>query len=417
MSAHQSDANSQPEKTLQRRNFLGAVFVLALATGIVSQFLVHGVSLFLRAAGHSGTMVGLVYLATLPAVLKVIWAPLVDRFGNSRIGHYRSWIIGGQISMTGLLAGLAFADPSSAPVAVIILVMLTAFACATQDTAVAGLMVIKLTPSDRAAGASLRGAGAALAGIFVGLIMALTSEAGGWVATIGVLVAIAGVVATLSFLMMLDRGIRAPSQCLSLRSQFSILRNEAARRLLGIKVLVGMSLALSYGLKSLILIDAGYSVAEAGMIGLVAGGAVGLLAITLVQPLIVRFGGYCILAWLAAISVVFCSVFSVVMFGGFDRVIAAVFVLIANAITFAMFPASRSILFAYCDRSRAATEFAAFTSLEAVALLLCAGIGNALADRVGYSPVLAVGAGLSALGAIWAWSRRKEVSAYEGEVI
>jgi Na+/melibiose symporter-like transporter len=44
----------------------------------------------------------------LPWSIKILWAPLVDRFGSAKIGHYRSWILPTQIFSVLILVTLSF---------------------------------------------------------------------------------------------------------------------------------------------------------------------------------------------------------------------------------------------------------------------------------------------------------------------
>ena len=79
--------------------FLGLLyFVQGIPYGLQSSLL----PLYLRGAGHSLTRIGFTKVLYFPWVLKVLWAPLVDRLGSKR-----RWLV-------GTVSGLALTCVSSA---------------------------------------------------------------------------------------------------------------------------------------------------------------------------------------------------------------------------------------------------------------------------------------------------------------
>ncbi|MEM8974513.1 MAG: MFS transporter [Pseudomonadota bacterium] len=387
--------------------FIAAIVFLGFAQATVGQFVAHGVPLFLRDAGQPSHIIGLVYIASIPYILKVLWAPLIDRYGLSRIGHFRSWVIGGQIGAFVLLLVLATGDPAETPYQLIATVMLLMIAMATQEASVSGLMVKKLAPQDRARGSAYRAAGSALAGAIVGAGALYLLADFGWAVVATTLAMGVGLSVFIVMLLPFDRGDPPPAIPPTFISQFTLFKDRRARRLLVVKIFVGMGVALTYGLKSIVLIDAGYSVANAALISLVLGGAVAFASVLVVRPFVERFGAYSVLAVVGFGVAIFCSAFALLFTSKLSMANAAVFVLVANALTFAAYPASRALLMGYCGKERAATDFAAFGSAEGVFLLAVAGIGATLADQLGFSNLLAVAAVGSTLGALLAWRSRQ----------
>ena len=92
---------------------------LTLITGLyVSQaiplgFLIVALPAILRSQGLGLEQTGLLGALALPWLIKFLWAPLVDRFGSSSRGHYRSWII--PLQSLSVLAVIAIYVASSAP--------------------------------------------------------------------------------------------------------------------------------------------------------------------------------------------------------------------------------------------------------------------------------------------------------------
>ncbi len=65
------------------------LFSLYWAQGLPVGFMTHALPVILRAQGVSLAQIGGFGLLMLPWSIKILWAPWVDRFGSSRIGHYR----------------------------------------------------------------------------------------------------------------------------------------------------------------------------------------------------------------------------------------------------------------------------------------------------------------------------------------
>ncbi len=388
---------------LQRRNLIAAVSLLTLLQGLLGQFAIHGVPLFLRDAGHSAQMIGLVFLAAIPYVLRFVWAPLVDRFGSRRFGHFRSWIVAGQGVACLMVGALALANPAGNPVVLLMLISLMMICIATQLTATGGLMVEKLAPEDRARGASVQSASAGMAGLLLGACVIYVFGDVGWVATVTALLAVSLAGFLVVGTLRLDAGEAPPAQPGPFWSQLNILKRAETRHLLFVTVLVGLGLVLTYGFKSIVLIDAGYSIAQGGLIGLVFGNAVGIACALAIRPLVDRWGGFACLCLVGALAAVYCVVFSALYAAGLSKTSAAAFVVIANGLTFAAFTASRTLMMGLCSSGNKATELATFVSLEGLCVLLFAGVGNFLAGHIGFSSVMLVAAVGSAAGGLLSW--------------
>lgn len=90
------------------RNIYIVLFSLYWAQGLPVGFMTHALPVILRAQGVSLAQIGGFGLLMLPWSIKIFWAPWVDRFGSSAVGHYRSWIVPTQLLSVGVLIGLSF---------------------------------------------------------------------------------------------------------------------------------------------------------------------------------------------------------------------------------------------------------------------------------------------------------------------
>lgn len=150
---------------------------------IPSAFFFQALPIILRQRGASLETIGLLGLLTLPWMLKFLWAPLIDRYGWRRWGHYKSWIILLQslLVLTLIICGtLPALDTIGGSPLLLQGVFLVVLLAATQDIATDALAVNLLTPEERGWGNGIQSAGRAIGGILGGGIMLLLLNRLGW---------------------------------------------------------------------------------------------------------------------------------------------------------------------------------------------------------------------------------------------
>src|SRR5690606_21877134 len=133
---------------------------LYVAQGLPSGLMAHALPVLLRQHGVDLVQIGLLKLLALPWLLKVLWAPWVDRLGGSPRGHRRGWILPLQALVAGLLMLLAWLPQERlfGPWLPLLLGLLRLInlAAATQDVATDGLTVRLLPERWRGLGNSLQ---------------------------------------------------------------------------------------------------------------------------------------------------------------------------------------------------------------------------------------------------------------------
>src|SRR5690606_6504099 len=99
-------------------------------------------------------------LLALPWLLKVLWAPWIDRIGSRRLGHHRGWILPLQGAVILCLVGLALIAPQalfgSAFWLLLGTLLIINLSAASQDVATDGLGVRLLPERWRGLGNSLQ---------------------------------------------------------------------------------------------------------------------------------------------------------------------------------------------------------------------------------------------------------------------
>jgi len=120
---------------------LALLGLLYFCQGLPGGFLAVALPVILRERGLSMAEIGLASLLSLPWMLKVLWAPLVDRWWWPRIGRRRSWMIPAQLGMLGCTLALAAFEPEDGLYPIVVLFLALNVFAATQDIPVDGYAV------------------------------------------------------------------------------------------------------------------------------------------------------------------------------------------------------------------------------------------------------------------------------------
>jgi MFS transporter, PAT family, beta-lactamase induction signal transducer AmpG len=119
------------------------VSMLYFAEGFPFGIVVDNLPVYFRVHGISLTEIGLMSLLTAPWTLKVLWAPLVDRFGSRQ-----SWCVSGLLTMALVMAGLPLFNPSAPSIWLWGALLLFTTASATQDIAIDAYTIELLSPGE-----------------------------------------------------------------------------------------------------------------------------------------------------------------------------------------------------------------------------------------------------------------------------
>lgn len=147
------------------------LLALGFSSGLPILLVFGTLSFWLREAGVSRTSIGFFSWVALAYGIKVLWAPLVDRFRLPLLarlmGRRRSWMLLSQLIIMVALAGMAYSDPQTQLVQLALFALSVALASATQDIVIDAYRI-------EAAPVRLQGALAAayMMGYRLGMIMA-----------------------------------------------------------------------------------------------------------------------------------------------------------------------------------------------------------------------------------------------------
>ncbi len=134
---------------------------LYLAQSIPMSFFSTIVPVIMRQENYSLAMIGLLQLIKLPWIFKFLWAPLVDRFGNS-VSNYKRWIFSSELLYAIVILSIGFFDLKFDFKLIVALMLIAFTASATQDIATDAFAIRVLKRKERSLGNSMQSAGSFL---------------------------------------------------------------------------------------------------------------------------------------------------------------------------------------------------------------------------------------------------------------
>lgn len=159
---------------------LSLLALLYLCQGLPGGFLAVALPIMLLEQGVSLTGVGFVSLLSLPWMLKVLWAPIVDRYGSRRFGRRKVWMLPAMSVMAACTIALGGCDPVLDLPVVLGLFFVLNLAAATQDIAVDGFAVSLLHGRDLGPANAAQVGGFKLGNLIGGGVLLALSPALGW---------------------------------------------------------------------------------------------------------------------------------------------------------------------------------------------------------------------------------------------
>jgi len=161
--AEPTQGSGHTEGRAARFTLIAALYV---SQAVPIGFFVLALPAILKSEGVPLAQVGLVGALALAFPLKFLWAPLVDRYGSRRRGHYRSWILPLQALSALSVVALSTLDVERHFLPMIVLGAVFMLLAATQDVATDGLAVHVLAREERGLGNGIQ-----VGGYYLGQIL------------------------------------------------------------------------------------------------------------------------------------------------------------------------------------------------------------------------------------------------------
>jgi PAT family beta-lactamase induction signal transducer AmpG len=157
-----------------------AIMALAAASGYPNQLTESALQAWLKDSGLTNTAIGVMSYVALPYLLKVLWAPLVDRFPLPLLGRRRGWIFVMQIAIAIAIALLALQNPALALLPVAVCATAIVFFSATQDIAFDAYRTDVSLPSERGPAAAVTNLGYRTASWLASAFALVVADYFGW---------------------------------------------------------------------------------------------------------------------------------------------------------------------------------------------------------------------------------------------
>lgn len=378
---------------------------LLLASLYVAQFLPvaffgQTIPIFLRQQGVSLELIGLTSLLSLPWMLKVLWSPLIDRYGWTKWGHYKFWIVLMQSLMGIAIAVCAFLDLETNFTLLLVGMSLAIALAATQDIATDALAIELLKPSERGFGNSIQGAGAYLGGILGGGVILILLDSWGW--TKSLLVMASSIFLLIFPVVFHQENVTIPKtrSKLSLAALAGFFQQPGMVRWILILVVYMMGVTIANTMSRPLLVDLGMSMKDIGVMnGIVSfgGGFVGsILGGFLIKPL-GRKRGLIVFGVLIAVAIAFWTLPTL----GFTSL--PVLYLVAIGLHFSYSMACIPMFAIAMDHSRqgnAGFDYTLQVTIIFIGSLLAGSFSGFIAKACGYLGAFAIAASLSLVGVV-----------------
>jgi PAT family beta-lactamase induction signal transducer AmpG len=332
-------------------------------------------------------VIGIFSLVGLPYTLKVLWAPVMDRFTPPWLGRRRGWIIITQFLLAGFILALALTSPSIMPWVVASLAFAIAFCSASQDIVIDAYRADVLYEKELGAGAATTVVGYRLAILTSGAVAMIVSDHLPW-RTIYLGMATLMLLNTLFTLTAPEPAERAiPPKTLKeavLEPLFSYFRRPGAVEMLIFIMIYKLSDAMAGAMTTPFLLDMGFTRTDVGTVNKAFGLLSTILGTLAGGSIIARIGinrSLWIFAFLQAFSNLAFAFLALIGRNYASMVAAIGLENICGGMGTAAFVAFMMHL---CDKRFTATQYALLTSFMAVTRVLAGVPTGFMANSMGW---------------------------------
>ncbi|NJK55769.1 MAG: MFS transporter [Pleurocapsa sp. SU_5_0] len=365
---------------------MGLLASLYVSQYIPLMFFYEALPVYMRQQGSSLQTIALVNLLILPVVFKFLWSPLIDRYGYTRWGHYRFWIVLFQLIVSLLTVVCAFIDISQNLNLLLIIGFVMCVFCTSQDIAADAMAVNLLSPAERGLGNGIQVSGHYLGAVIGSGGMLILLDKIGWQKTM-LLIALIMLISLLPILLHQEQvRVKPPGQ---VPTVWRDLGEFFGRRELWLWLAIlatyttGSSMAIT--MFRPLLVDLGLSATQIGLLlGVVSygvgilGALVGGLAVNFLDRKRLLIAGGCI-------QVLVISAFLLPAWGFSSLVILySLGILFNSSFGFAETFAS-TITMDYCDPDSAGRDFTIQTSIAFVSSAIAGSVSGTITEAIGYS--------------------------------
>ena len=374
---------------------VGAIGGVYVAQSVLAGVTWTGLPGVLRAQDLPLDQIGLISLLVLPWALKFLWAPWIERFRLPDGGRDRSVVIvmTGAAVVTATLVALGGIGPFPV-LPVLSILMVAAFATATVDIACDGYAVEALKNTRYGWGNAAQVGGAYLGAAIGGGVFLILVDRMGW--TTGTWsMALIIVILCLPFAFVARaKGVQARPHQPSLRAALS--RPEVRQGLL-IAALYVVAQKTAMGMFGPYFIDAGYDLAQLGILSGVGSLMLGFLGAMLGGGFVRRFGTRDVLVGAVALQ---SAILALVALSAGNTILPAAQVapvaMVASAAVMAFgFVALYGQFMNWSDPQQGGVDFTLFQCMDAAVSMVAGTAAGFIAEHFGYGFFFALACAIS----------------------
>ncbi|NEZ54396.1 MFS transporter [Adonisia turfae] len=375
--------------------------LLLLSSLYISQyiplmFFVQALPVFMRQQGVSLEFIGLVYLLALPLLLKVFWSPLIDRYGHTRWGHYRFWIVTFQLLLAGVAALCAFVSFQTNFMLLFGLLMLMATLAASQDIATDALAVRLLTPTERGWGNGIQMTGNYLGAMLGGGAMLVLLNQWGWRHSLLALALII-VVALFPILQYREHSSKVAHKAPIWMDLANFYRRPGVWRWLMLLTLYLIGGTMADSMFRPLLVDIGLSLADIGWLLGVVGNGASIAGAVISGLLVVPMGRKRSLIFFGGVQMIAILTYLLPASGISHQLVLHFVTIVTGFASGATFTVSSTVMMDKSQLAAPGTDYTAQTSIVYLGSFMAAGMSGVVASAIGYQGVFGVGVAVAFL--------------------
>ncbi|MEL7241229.1 MAG: MFS transporter [Cyanobacteria bacterium J06573_2] len=384
-------------KSLKKLTLIGSLYVSQF---IPAFFIYQALPVFMRQKGVSLQLIGLLPLVVIPVMLKFLWSPLIDRYGFTRWGHYKFWIICFQFLVICTVISLAFLGINQNFVILLLGMLLLSFLCSSQDIATDALAVGLLEPQERGLGNGIQTSGNYTGAVIGGGGMLILLSRWGWRATL-LTMALIMLIALIPIIRHRERINKPPTSSKNapgLKNLITFYRRPGMGKWLLMLVFYSSGTMMATTMFRPLLVDIGLSLAEIGLLLGIVSYSAGILGAILAGLLIVPLGRKKSLILFGLIRTLAICTYLLPAFG-ITNLSVLYFVAICVQISIGM--ATTPLYTVMMDKSNidtAGTDYTMQNSIVYFGGIFAAATSGILAKTIGYPGVFAISIMISIIG-------------------
>lgn len=391
----------------------------SLVQGLPAFFFTLGLPAILRENGVSLEVIGFTYVVWLPLAFTWLWAPALDPRKARPFGSRLNWLKVLTISLAFAFMLVSFFPPDGAVWPLLLLSLICAALGATIQIVLAAWLIENASAKQRAVANSAGVAALVLGGVLgAGLILQMNELFSWRVAVWSVSIAI--LLLSLPAWLIGDPREAVDSgtaERADLGALFSAWRGFFQKPQIMLMILVVICFGAAAGADSLvpaILVDKGYSPAEAGwLLGTVATGSI-IPATAFMGMGIRRFGVFKILGGVYLLKAVVLVALAVSV--PLAPEVVAGLSIIDYCLSGALTVATWQLFMNFADGPRTATDFSLISAMDALMRFMGGIFAGSLGGMLGYSVVFAIAAAASVGACCFAMLLRRPVLLKEQEI-